>query len=85
VTLNYVPVFVGKSNDEKIVLYKSVDNDTELHIKVGDDVLRALSPDAEIRTEVDLDRSIYYLWLTSPEWTGEATGNRHDLIEEEAL
>lgn len=78
----YYPLFSGKSEDGgKVVIYIHMLNDT-LHIVRPDGEFWALSPGAVIEDHWDVDRYIYTIKVTSPEWTGTAKGSRVDLLEE---
>lgn len=84
--IKYMPVFSGTTeDDQKIVLYRSLINETELHIKVGDDVLRAISPGSEVEEWFAVDDATTHISIVSPEWTGKATGTRRALIEEKGI
>lgn len=84
--IRYMPVFSGKTKDEeRIVLYKSVNNESELHIRCPDGGLWMLSSDRQIEIAFDPIESKLYISVQSPEWTGTAKGTKRDLIEEEAL
>lgn len=81
----YRPVFAGQTKaGEKIVLYKRIGNETELHIQRPDGELWALSPGAEIETRFDLIDELFHIQIKSPEWSGKASGTKHDLLEEPA-
>lgn len=80
------PVFSGWTEDnENIILYQHMDRPDEIHIQRPDGELLALSPKAEItfaftwNAQSETDKT--WVNIESPEWTGEATGSRRDLIE----
>lgn len=83
--IKYVPVFAGKTpEDEYIVLYKNIDNESELSILRPDGELWALSPDSEVFTRFELDTQLMHLMVKSSEWTGTATGSKDDILHAEA-
>lgn len=82
----YVPVFAGKSvDDKKIVIYRDVDHPQELHIRIDDGELRVLSPGSEITSSFDNLNDTTIIHVVSLEWTGDAVGTKRDTIEEEAI
>lgn len=84
VPVKYVPVFVGKTeNDEKVVLYKSIDKPHELHVRRPDGELWAVGPGSFVFTQSWDDK--IRLEIDSTPWTGKAIGTKHDLIAEPSL
>lgn len=84
--IRYAPVFVGRTEeDEKIVLYNVIGNENSLHIKRPDGELWALSRGAEVEMAFDPFEDKMQLSVRSPEWTGNAIGTRHDLLQEEPI
>lgn len=78
------PVFVGRTpDDEKIVIYKHVDNESQLHILRPDGELWALSPNRTITTLFNSSDAKMHVKVESPEWSGSAKGDPHDLFEED--
>lgn len=76
----YIPKFVGFTKDaEKIVLYKLGD---DFYLLRPDKTMVALSRRSEISTYFDEVVGTMHVGITSPEWTGTATGTRFDLISE---
>ena len=82
----YVPVFAGKSkDDEKVVLYRSVDHPQEFHLRVAEGELWALSPGTQITSTFDRLNDTMLMHIVSEMWTGDAIGTKQDAIDEEAI
>jgi hypothetical protein len=79
----YYPVFSGRTEDGgKVVIYMNLVDDS-LHIVRPDGEFWALSLESVIEDYFNVDREIYRIEITSPEWTGQASGTRKDLLEED--
>lgn len=75
------PIFTGVTKEgEEITLYQHVNRPEELHILLPNDELWALRPGSEVSTWLDPTRSEMRVDIVSPEWTGQAVGNRWDLL-----
>jgi hypothetical protein len=84
--VKYTPVFSGKTVDGgRLVLYKSVEDESDLYIRRPDGQFSGLSPGAIVVMEFDSVSAKLALSIRSPEWTGTARGSKADLIKEEAL
>lgn len=90
--IKYTPVFVGFTrNEENLVIYKNVDNESELHIRLSKPrkgslgPLQALGPDGEIQTQFDTIHDQFTILVRSPQFTGEAVGQRLDLLKEDGI
>jgi len=87
---HYMPVFVGQTEDnQKVVLYKELADESKLYIKLADGELWALSPGTEVEMWFDMGEDRLNLRVVAiplaPHWQGRATGTRRDLIEEDGL
>ena len=83
--VTYIPVFAGKTPDgEKVVVYKHVNDPSELHILRPDGELWALSPGSEVTFKWDLFSDKLTFKVESPEWSGTAEGTKRDIVEAEA-
>jgi len=79
------PVFTGRTvAGEKITLYQHMNKPEEIHICLPNDELWALSPGAEVHTWLDTETNMMRVDINSPEWTGQATGSRWDLMQADA-
>lgn len=96
--IRYMPVFVGKDDGDKttkIVLYREVLYDDErvfglsfgeqLHIKVGDGELWALSPGSDVTMWNTIGIDFLHIEVASSQWRGTASGTKAELIEEEMI
>lgn len=84
--IKFAPVFVGKTEDgTKIVVYNVIGREQDLHIKVGDEEIRALSLGSAVESSFSATDSTLFIAIRSPEWTGTAKGTRRDLLDEEAI
>jgi hypothetical protein len=81
------PVFVGKNliTDEKIVIYREIDDTHTFHIRLPDGSIQQLSPGPYIKSWTDPLSGYYHVQIESPEWSGQAVGTRNDILAEEAL
>lgn len=76
-----VPIFVGKSKDgTKVVIYSCING--TLFVRIDDGETWTISPGSDIELWNEMETSLFHMRLVSPEWTGDATGSRRDLIEE---
>jgi len=79
----YRPIFAGKTaQDEKVIIYIR-EGTREHHIQRPDGTFMAMSPGAEVESWRDPFTEIVSVIVRSPEWTGQASGTRHDLLEAE--
>lgn len=69
----------------KIVLYTSVDKPGCLYLKADDGEVWAIEEGAEVELSLDPVLEVQHLRVVSDVWTGEAVGNRFNLMEEEPL
>lgn len=77
------PVFVGDTpSNERIVLYQ---HGGELYLKRPDGEIWALGPESVIDSWSSAFDSFTHIKIQSSAWTGEATGSRQDLTEEQDL
>lgn len=82
--IQLVPVFAGKTPDgESIVLYKNAEREDEIHLQRPDGELCALSPGFSTLMWFDMDRACLRIRITSPEWSGTASGTDEDLLQVE--
>lgn len=75
------PIFTGETKEgEEITLYQHANRPEEIHILLPNDELWALGPGSEVSTLMDPVRNEMRVDIVSPQWTGQATGNRWDLL-----
>jgi|tagenome__1003787_1003787.scaffolds.fasta_scaffold20848317_4 hypothetical protein len=75
------PIFTGKTKaGEEITLYQHANRPEEIHILLPNEELWALSPGAKVSTWMDPVRGEMRVDIVSTEWTGQAVGNRWDLL-----
>lgn len=75
------PIFTGTTREgEEITLYQHVNRPEEIHILLPNDELWALGPGAKVSTWSDSVRNEMRVDIVSPQWTGQATGSRWDLL-----
>jgi len=79
------PVFTGRTEEgEEITLYQHVDRPEEIHILLPNEELWVIGADGEINTWMDPVKNEMRVDINSKVWTGQARGQRWELLSVDA-